>query len=136
MDTRTFYPYLDNFDELTIIIPLKNYRENDSYKLVGNDEVIDLDIVQKINLAEEVKLVCSFDAYIDLGKKYCVENEEMEQSELYTGKIVRTDLFDNVYNYKKNDLGITYTKKIYKIQNLDSRCQICEVGTNQAFWKD
>jgi len=116
MDTRTFYPYLDNFDELTIIIPLKNYRENDSYKLVGNDEVIDLDIVQKINLAEEVKLVCSFDAYIDLGKKYCVENEEMEQSELYTGKIVRTDLFDNVYNYKKNDLGITYTKKSTKFK--------------------
>ncbi|MBU0997023.1 MAG: type I pullulanase [Firmicutes bacterium] len=116
MDSRTFYPYLDNFDELTIIIPLKNYRETVSFKLVGNDEVIDLDIIQKIDLGEEVKLVCSFDAYIDLGKIYCVENDEMEQSELYTGKIVRTDLFDNVYNYKKNDLGYTYTKKSTKFK--------------------
>jgi len=116
MDKRTFYPYLDNFDELTIIVPLKNYRDNNSYKMNGNDEVIDLVVRQKINLGVEVKLVCSFDAYIDLGKTYYVENEEGEFSELYTGKIVRTDLFDNIYNYKRNDLGFTYTPSSTKFK--------------------
>ncbi len=116
MDTRTFYPYLDNFDELTIIVPLNHYRDNNAYKLVGNDEIIDLKIFQKVNLGSEVKLICSFDAYIDLGKKYCVVNEEEEESELYTGKIVRTELFDNIYNYKRNDLGFTYTDKATKFK--------------------
>ena len=106
---RPFYCYLDDFDELTIIVPIKNYENNNNYFLVGNDELIKLKISQKINLGPEIKLVCFFDAYIDLGKTYFVENQNSEMSELYTGKIVRTELFDNVYRYKKNDLGFTYS---------------------------
>lgn len=150
MDNRKFYPYLDNFDELTIIIPLKYYRDNNSYKLIGNDEVIDLDVLQKVPLGSEVKLVCSFDAYIDLGKKYCVENEENEQSELYTGKIVRTELFDNIYHYKRSDLGITYTvestkfkiwtpvAKYVKLELVDSKGHIVihdMLYTNSGVWR-
>lgn len=109
-DNRHFYCYLDDFDELTIIIPIKNYKDDDRYFLVGNDEIIKLKISQKINLGVEIKLVCNFDAYIDLGKVYFVQNQNQKMSELYTGKIVRTELFDNIYRYKKNDLGFTYTK--------------------------
>ncbi len=109
-DNRPFYCYLDDFDELTIIIPIKNYNDDNYYFLVGNDEIIKLKINQKINLGEEIKLVCNFDAYIDLNKVYFVENQNHKMSELYTGKIVRTELFDNIYQYKKNDLGFTYTK--------------------------
>jgi len=69
-DNRAFYCYLDDFDELTIIIPIKNYNDNDSYFLMGNDEIIKLKVNQKINLGEEIKLVCNFDAYIDLNKVY------------------------------------------------------------------
>lgn len=109
MDKRPFYCYLDNFDELTIIIPIKNYQDNLEYFLIGNEEIIKLKINQKINLGIEIKLVANFDAYIDLGKVYFVENTKKQMSELYTGKIVRTELFDNIYRYKKHDLGFTYT---------------------------
>jgi len=115
-DNRLFYCYLDDFDELTIIIPIKNYNDADSYFLVGNDEIIKLKINQKINLGEEIKLVCNFDAYIDLNKVYFVENQNHKMSELYTGKIVRTELFDNIYQYKKNDLGFTYRKENTKFK--------------------
>ena len=115
-DNRAFYCYLDDFDELTIIIPIKNYNDNDSYFLMGNDEIIKLKINQKINLGEEIKLVCNFDAYIDLNKVYFVENQKNKMSELYTGKIVRTELFDNIYQYKKDDLGFTYTKENTKFK--------------------
>ena len=111
MDKRSFYCYLDNFDELTIIIPIKNYQDNLNYFLVGNDEIIKLKITQKINLGVEIKLVANFDAYIDLGKVYFVENTKKDMSELYTGKIVRTELFDNIYSYKKHDLGFTYSRE-------------------------
>lgn len=115
-DNRPFYCYLDDFDQLTIIIPIKNYNDKNTYFLVGNDEIIQLDINQKINLGVEIKLVANFDAYIDLGKLYFVENQNHDMSELYTGKIVRTELFDNIYQYKKNDLGFTYTKENTKFK--------------------
>ena len=115
-DNRPFYCYLDDFDQLTIIIPIKNYRDKDTYFLVGNDEIIKIKITQKINLGVEIKLVCNFDAYIDLGQLYFVENQKHDMSELYTGKIVRTELFDNIYQYKKNDLGFTYTKEQTKFK--------------------
>ncbi|MFA7075774.1 MAG: hypothetical protein WC152_03795, partial [Candidatus Izemoplasmatales bacterium] len=109
MDNRPFYCYLDDFDELTIIIPIKNFQDNVEYFLIGNEEIIKLKINQKINLGVEIKLVANFDAYIDLSKVYFIENEKKQMAELYTGKIVRTELFDNIYNYKKNDLGFTYS---------------------------
>ncbi|HPJ23525.1 MAG TPA: type I pullulanase, partial [Bacillota bacterium] len=115
-DNRPFYCYLDDFDQLTIIIPVKNYKDKNTYFLVGNEEIIQLKINQKINLGVEIKLVANFDAYIDLGKLYFVENQDHEMSELYTGKIVRTELFDNIYQYKKNDLGFTYTRENTKFK--------------------
>ncbi|MBN2541094.1 MAG: type I pullulanase [Bacilli bacterium] len=115
-DNRPFYCYLDDFDLLTIIIPIKNYQDKDRYFLIGNDEIIKLEIIQKINLGVEIKLVAHFDAYIDLVKLYFVENQKHEMSELHTGKIVRTELFDNIYQYKKNDLGFTYTKENTKFK--------------------
>ena len=108
-ETKEFYCYLDDFDELTIIVPMKFYRDNDTYRLVGNEETIHLEIEEKTSLGSEVKLVCSFDAYIRPEKMYHVVDEEGTESELFTGKIVRTDLFDNIYYYKKDDLGFTYT---------------------------
>lgn len=116
MDTRKFYCYLDQFDELTIIVPLKHYRDNTVYTLVGNDEEIDLKIIQISNLGGEVKLVCQFDAYIRLETVYHVISDQSEKSELYTGKIVRSDLFDNIYYYKKNDLGFHYTQEATKFK--------------------
>ncbi|MDY0023682.1 MAG: hypothetical protein RBR66_02005, partial [Candidatus Izemoplasmatales bacterium] len=110
MDKRSFYCYLDNFDELTIIIPIKNYQDHLEYFLKGNDEIIKLKINQKINLGVEIKLIANFDAYIDLSKVYFVENTKNQMAELYTGKIVRTELFDNIYTYKKHDLGFTYSE--------------------------
>ncbi|MDT8336295.1 MAG: type I pullulanase [Candidatus Izemoplasmatales bacterium] len=116
MNKRPFYCYLDNFDELTIIIPIKNYQDNLDYFLIGNEEIIKLKINQKINLGVEIKLIANFDAYIDLGKVYFVENTKKQMSELYTGKIVRTELFDNIYNYKKHDLGYTYSVESTKFK--------------------
>ncbi len=113
---RPFYCYLDDFDELTIIIPVKNYKDDNKYYLVGNNEIIKLNISQKINLGVEIKLICYFDAYIDLKQIYFVENQDEEMSELHTGKIVRTELFDNIYQYKKDDLGVSYRKESTKFK--------------------
>lgn len=115
-DNRKFYCYLDDFNEITIIIPNRHYREKTKYRLLGNDEVIDLDIKERIPIGNETKLVCVFDAYIELRMIYHVVSDKEEKSELYTGKIVRTELFDNIYYYKKDDLGATYQKTATKFK--------------------
>ena len=116
MNNRPFYCYLDHFNEVTIIVPMKNYRDNNHYRLIGDDEEIEITVREKINLGAEVKLICSFDAYIHLERLYRIENEEGQTSELYTGKIVRTELFDNIYRTKKQDLGFTYQKEATKFK--------------------
>ena len=115
-DNRKFYCYLDDFDLITIIIPSGHYLENTTYKLLGNDEVIDLEIRERVTLPGELKLVCGFDAYIELRMIYHVVSSTGDKSELYTGKIVRTELFDNIYYYKKTDLGPTYHKESTKFK--------------------
>lgn len=115
-DKRPFYCYLDDFDLLTIIVPIKNYSDKDTYVLIGNEEIIKLKIEQKVNIGVEIKLIASFDAYIFLGELYFIQNQKKEMSELYTGKIVRTELFDNIYQYNKDDLGFTYTKASTKFK--------------------
>lgn len=113
---EAFYSYLDDFDLVTIIVPYDDYQSSDEYHLKGNDEVIDLKILEQTHLRNEMKLVCSFDAYILLNLPYLVENNRKEQSSLRTGKIVRSELFDNIYYYKKTDLGVNYQKTSCKFK--------------------
>ena len=79
-DNRKFYCYLDDFNEITIIIPNRHYREKTKYRLLGNDEVIDLDIKERIPIGNETKLVCVFDAYIELRMIYHVVSDKEEKS--------------------------------------------------------
>ncbi|MFH5881977.1 type I pullulanase [Liberiplasma polymorphum] len=107
-----FYAYLEDFHEMTIIIPHR-YRKNpvESFEAIGNDEEIPLEIVSRQTIGDENKYIVRFDGYIFLNKTYYVYDDQKEKSELYTGKIVRTELFDDIYFYDGNDLGHTYSKK-------------------------
>ncbi|MDD3865231.1 MAG: type I pullulanase [Candidatus Izemoplasmatales bacterium] len=112
-----FYPYLDDFDELTIIVPLSNYRDDNTYWLMEKDEKIALTIREKDTLSAEIKLVCSFSALVYLENNYFVVDSYGNQGEVKTGKIVRTDMFDRLYAYERNDLGVSYSQNntIFKI---------------------
>jgi pullulanase len=106
-----FYSYLDDFTEITVIVPLK-YREDfvKSFKAIGNEEEIELEIVSTETIGNERKYVTKFDGYILLNKMYHIFDDKNESSELFTGKIVRTELFDDIYFYEQSDLGSSYRK--------------------------
>jgi len=106
-----FYSYLDDFNLITIIVPLK-YRDDfvSYFKATGNDEVIDLEIISSEVIGEERKYITRFDGYVLLNKMYSINDDLDETSELYTGKIVRTELFDDIYYYEQNDLGSSYRR--------------------------
>ncbi|MCK5761566.1 MAG: type I pullulanase [Candidatus Izimaplasma sp.] len=106
-----YYSYLDDFNQITIIVPLK-YRHDfvGYFKVIGNDEEIDLEIISNELLGEERKYITRFDGYILLNHSYFIYDDNNETSELFTGKIVRTELFDDIYYYEQNDLGSSYRR--------------------------
>ena len=106
-----FFTYLDDFNQITIIVP-ESYREKDipGFKVVGNDEEIELEIEKIEIIGFEKKYTTRFDGYILLNQMYYVFDDQGENSELYTGKIVRTELFDDIYYYENTDLGSSYRR--------------------------
>ena len=106
-----FYSYLDDFNQITIIVPIK-YRSDfvGYFKAIGNDEEIDLEIISNELIGEERKYITRFDGYILLNHTYYVYDDLDETTELFTGKIVRTELFDDIYYYEQSDLGSSYRR--------------------------
>jgi pullulanase len=78
--------------------------------VIGNDEEIDLEIVSTETIGLERKYITRFDGYILLNHMYHIFDDRDESSELYTGKIVRTELFDDIYYYEQSDLGMSYRR--------------------------
>ncbi len=106
-----FYSYLDDFNLITILVPA-DYRTDfvKSFTVVGHDEEIELEIISSEMNGTERKYVTRFDGYILLNHMYHVFDDRSESCELYTGKIVRTELFDDIYYYEETDLGSSYRK--------------------------
>ncbi len=106
-----FYSYLDDFNLITILVPT-SYRSDfvKSFIVVGHDEEIELEIISSEMVGTERKYVTRFDGYILLNHMYHVFDDHSESCELYTGKIVRTELFDDIYYYEETDLGSSYRK--------------------------
>lgn len=106
-----FYSYLDDFNVITILVPL-SYRNDfaKSFTAVGHEEEIKLEIISSEIIGNERKYVTRFDGYILLNHMYHIFDDLDESSELYTGKIVRTDLFDDIYYYEESDLGSSYRR--------------------------
>lgn len=106
-----FFSYLDGFSEITIIVPL-SYREDyvESFKVIGNEEEIDLEIISSELIGNERKYITRYDGYILLNQMYHVFDDTFESCELFTGKIVRTELFDDIYYYENSDLGSSYRR--------------------------
>ena len=106
-----FYSYLDGFNKVTVIYPkeqLTFINQKAFHVLVENTEV-ELNIREVIDIGKEIKYVCTLPESLELNVGYTVIDEKNNRSSLRIGSIVRTDLFEMLYNYNKNDLGASYT---------------------------
>ena len=125
-----FYSYLDDFNQITIIVP-KRYREDYSqyFKAIGNDEEIDLEIISSELIGEERKYITRLDGYILLNHTYFIYDDLNGTSELFTGKIVRTELFDDIYYYEQSDLGSSYRRDRtkFKVWTPTAKCMKLEL---------
>ncbi len=106
-----FYCYLDGFNLITIILPNKFLNGNKSFSLKALNYNIPLTIVKIEALGNETKYSCEINETISLNETYNVIDEDNNISLLRIGKVVRTEMFDLMYEYDKHDLGVTYTKE-------------------------
>jgi pullulanase len=108
-----FYSYLDGFNRVTVIYP-KEHLSNVNLKkfyVLDEDTKIELTIKETIDLGREIKFICSLPESLSLNIEYTIVDEKQKRSSLRIGSIVRSDLFEMLYSYNKNDLGATYSKE-------------------------
>ena len=108
-----FYAYLDSFNRITIIYPKKNLGSPNekSFYIQVEDEMLEMEVVQREELAKDYKFSCLLPETISLNIEYSIVDEVNNSAVLKSGSIVRTDLFEILYSYNGDDLGFTYTKE-------------------------
>lgn len=106
-----FYSYLDGFNKVTIIYPKEKLSNKASKKftILVEYETLELTIKEIHDLGREVKYICTIPESLQLNVSYAVLDEKGKRSELRVGSIVRTDLFEMLYYYSRDDLGARYT---------------------------
>jgi len=108
---NNFDAYLDDFSLITILIRKEIYSKSLKFTLEGNEEVIELNIKEIIDIGDRIKLIANFDYCLILTDNYFVVSSNNYRTILKSGKITRSPLFDTLYFYKKDDLGVNYREE-------------------------
>jgi len=103
--------YLDAFHTISVLVPKSLTEERfTEFTLQGNDETIRLNVTEVRESSDRIKYITTFEGFVFLTKDYYVRSQSGLEAELYSGAIVRSDIFDELYAYDGNDLGVTYQK--------------------------
>jgi len=116
---RDFEAYMDQFQEITLIIPRTYYGGVcSSFTLLKNGQVCEqLQIKNKIDYDSFVKYVVTTSTPLSLEERYDLLDERGNITDLQVGGVIRSPLFDEKYAYDGEDLGASYSKDktIFKI---------------------
>ncbi len=110
-----FEAYLESFHEISLLIPRTEPIEPPFY-VKGERETLPLEIVEEKTYEAFFKYRARFEGFILLNKTYFIHDNTGHKCELYTGEIVRSSLFDELYYYD-GDLGHFYTpwETVFKV---------------------
>ncbi len=103
--------YLDAFHTISVLVPKSITEKRFTFFILeGNGETIPLHVTEVRESHDRIKYITTFEGFVFLTKDYFVHLEDGFKAELYSGAIVRSDIFDELYAYDGNDLGLTYHK--------------------------
>ncbi len=105
-----FFSYLDGFNQITIIVPNAINQDNKTFQLEAENFSTDLKVLEIIPIGRETKYLVEVNETIFLNQSYIVVDEFKNRSFLRIGKVVRTEMFEMMYEYDNEDLGVTYSK--------------------------
>jgi len=107
---NSFDSYLENYTTITVIMKKEIAVGEKKFVLIRKDYNDVLDISSREELGDYIKFSCSCSDDIILQQDYTIIDEDGNRSNLRVGAIVRSDIFDMMYHYEKDDLGVTYHK--------------------------
>lgn len=110
MEEIKFYAYLDDVDVVTLIVDERYYHQEDQLSIYHYKELIPFEKHQE-NLYDGVyKLTLRVLKEINLREEWKITLDESLETEIVSGKVVRTKSFIDQNNYQKDDLGFDYHK--------------------------
>ncbi|HKL61128.1 MAG TPA: type I pullulanase [Acholeplasma sp.] len=112
-----FFSYLDGFNIITILVPNQMDHTKKSFTIESEFQKIALNIKEIESIGHEIKYICEINETISLNTDYTVFDEKRNLSYLRVGRIVRTELFEMMFEYYGDDLGFTYDdeKTVFKV---------------------
>jgi pullulanase len=105
---RRFEAFLDQIDEITILVPKELVKENKAFYLEKGNGNQPLTIKQKMNIGTHMKYVCQLKSRIQFGQTFLIVDEDGNKTDLQIGSIIRSNEFDQQFAYTGNDLGAVY----------------------------
>ncbi len=104
-----FEAYLEDFHTVTVLVEEQQKASlQPPFHLEGEREILPLEITEEKIVGGMARITAVFDGFVLLNHVYYVKDSQGSSAELYSGEIVRTELFDNLYYYD-GELGHFYT---------------------------
>ncbi|MDP4085906.1 MAG: type I pullulanase [Bacillota bacterium] len=104
---RPFLAYLDEMNIVTILLP-NDYHNgiSTSFFLSCGLQYIPLEIKEKHPIEHHMKYICAISFVISFEKTYWILDEFEGKTDLQFGAVIRTEVFDELFFYEGNDLGV------------------------------
>lgn len=115
---RKFNAFLDEMSIITILVPYSSQPNKlNSFSLHGPEESYDLEIIEYNEIEKFRKYRCQLKQSITIGEHYIVKDEYETETDLQIGAVIRTEEFDELFEYTGNDLGVMYhpTSSTFKV---------------------
>lgn len=108
MNYKKLSAYLDDSDIITVIVDQKYYHDENQLSIYHEKEMVDFEKHTENLYDGYYKLTLRVDKAINLRENWRLTLDESLETEIMSGKVVRTKSFLSENHYQKNDLGFTY----------------------------
>jgi len=105
-----FEAFHEDFRTISLLVP-KSRGEPSRFEVSCSEETLPLEIKRKETIEGGYKYTLTYEGFIFLNRIYTVKDDLGHECELKSGEIVRTEMFDTLYAYDGDDLGVTYSKE-------------------------
>lgn len=114
-----FEAYLDGMNNVTIYMRMNNYGGNSTCFYLEDEDHNQIPLFIENDYCDELyhTYECTFKEDIVFGKHYVAYHEFGRSTHLQFSEVVKTEAFDEMFYYDKNDLGANYNKDktIFKV---------------------
>ncbi|MEG1169828.1 MAG: type I pullulanase, partial [Erysipelotrichaceae bacterium] len=110
---KYYEAYLDDFDKIIVYLSINSYEGKSSQFYLRNQKGLIQDlIIESIEHTQQnyQRFTLRVKEAIVIGEEYEVLHQHARSTILEYAYIVKQPLFDELYGYKGNDLGVTYQK--------------------------